>query len=53
MALLALIVVGSLLPAPLTLANGTVVNAQLAAQQRAEHVRQDAIHKLEKTLASR
>jgi len=51
--LLALIVVGSLLPAPLTLANGTVVNAQLAAQQRAEQVRQDAIRKLEKTLVAK
>src|SRR5438874_2247407 len=51
--IMALILVGSFLPAPLTLANGTVVNAQLAAQQRAEQERQDAIRRLERTLATK
>jgi len=51
--ILALILVGSFLPAPLTLANGTVVNAQLAAQQAAEAARQEAIRSLETTLAAK
>jgi cytochrome c-type biogenesis protein CcmH/NrfG len=48
-----LVVAGFLLPAPLSLANGTVVNAQLAAQQRAEAARQDSIHKLEASLSAK
>jgi cytochrome c-type biogenesis protein CcmH/NrfG len=53
MGILALVMVGSLLPAPLTLANGTVVNTQLAAQQAAEAARQDAINRLETSLAAK
>ena len=49
----ALILLGSFLPAPLTLANGTVVNAQLATQQAAEAARQEAIRRLETTLAAK
>jgi cytochrome c-type biogenesis protein CcmH/NrfG len=49
--IVALILLGSFLPAPLTLANGTVVNNQLAAQQAAEAARQEAIRRLETTLA--
>ena len=49
----ALILLASLLPAPLTLANGTVVNVQLAAQQRAEAARQHAIAELESKLAAK
>jgi len=51
--IVALILIGSFLPAPLTLANGTVVNAQLAAQQAAEATRQGAIRRLETTLAAK
>ena len=48
-----LVLAGSLLPAPLTLANGTVVNAQLAAQQAAEAARQEAIKRLQASLATK
>ena len=51
--LLALIVIGSLLPTPLTLANGTVVNTQLAAQESAEQARQGAIRQLEKKVVAK
>jgi cytochrome c-type biogenesis protein CcmH/NrfG len=44
--LLALLGVGSFLPAPWTLANQTVVNEQLAASERAEANRQALIHRL-------
>lgn len=50
--ILALVLAGSFLPAPLTLANGTVVNQQLAAQQAAEAARQAAIKRLETSLAA-
>jgi cytochrome c-type biogenesis protein CcmH/NrfG len=51
--IVALILLGSFLPAPLTLANGTVVNTQLATQQAAEAARQEAIRRLETTLAAK
>jgi len=51
--IVALILLGSFLPAPLTLANRTVVNTQLAAQQAAEAARQEAIRRLETTLAAK
>jgi cytochrome c-type biogenesis protein CcmH/NrfG len=51
--IVALVLVGSFLPAPLTLANGTVVNTQLAAQQAAEAARQEAITRLEGSLATK
>jgi cytochrome c-type biogenesis protein CcmH/NrfG len=50
-AILALI--GTVLPAPVGLANGTVVNSQLAAQQQAEQERQAAIRQLEAQLAAK
>jgi cytochrome c-type biogenesis protein CcmH/NrfG len=51
--LAALALIGTLLPAPVGLANGTVVNAQLAAQQQAEQERQAAIRQLEAQLAAK
>ena len=50
--IVALVLVGSLLPAPLTLANGSVMNTQLAAQQAAEAARQEAITRLERSMAA-
>ena len=47
-----LVLLGTVLPAPLTLANGSVVNTQLAAQEEAEAARQRAIGDLEATLAA-
>jgi tetratricopeptide (TPR) repeat protein len=51
--IVALILLGSFLPAPLSLANGTVVNTQLAAQLAADAARQEAIRRLETTLAAK
>jgi cytochrome c-type biogenesis protein CcmH/NrfG len=48
-----LVLAGYFLPAPLTLANGTVVNAQLAAQQASEAARQEAIKRLQASLATK
>jgi tetratricopeptide (TPR) repeat protein len=48
-----LVLVGSFLPAPLTLANRTVLNSQLAAQQAADAARQREISRLETSLAAK
>jgi tetratricopeptide (TPR) repeat protein len=51
--IVALVLIGSFLPAPLTLANGTVVNSQLAAQQAAEATRQSEISRLQAVIKAK
>ena len=51
--IVALVLVGSFLPAPLTLANGTVVNSKLAAQQATEAARQQQISRLKANIGAK
>jgi cytochrome c-type biogenesis protein CcmH/NrfG len=53
MGIVVLVLAGSFLPAPVTLANRTLVNTQLAAQQASEAARQEAINRLQASLATK